>query len=91
MISLAHSRYNKLIEQYNHVFAIPWPSGQCVVENKLIHTDDPNELVRPMLESEVGTQGIEWDWCIDPENDMSIAIGMNDLDEAVRIRLIWTK
>jgi hypothetical protein len=85
------STYDFIKQNYKYLFDVPWPSGEIVVENKRYHTDDPNDLVRPVLESEVGAQGTDWDWCVCPHTQLHISIGVNKLDDAVSLRLVFTK
>ena len=90
-LEMSISPYSKLVESYEFVFDIPWPTGEIMVENKLIPTSDPNELVRPMLQSELGHQHEAWGWCITPHTRDHISIGVHNLEDAIRLRLYWSK
>lgn len=90
-LEMSITHYAKLVETYQFVFDIPWPTGEVVVENKRIRTTDPNDLVRPMLQSELGPQHEAWGWCITPHASNQISIGVHNLEDAVRLRLYFAK
>lgn len=73
---------------------LPWPAefikpdeyGDCYFSS------DPNEIWRPELESNVGTQHIDWDWDIDKKipNAIAIKFRRGKKDWATYFKLKWS-
>lgn len=55
----------------------PWPSG------------DPNDLIRPWLESNIGMQGVDWNWDMDPNNFNNIEYYFSKEEYATLFELSW--
>jgi hypothetical protein len=83
--------YDKIKGKYPCLINVPWPKqAQVQIDKSVIYLTDPNEIIRPVLESELGKQGEAWDWCLCPTIDNFLSIGMYDAVDAVRIKLQWS-
>ncbi len=50
---------------------------------------DPNYIIRPWLEKNIGKQFIDWNWGIDPNNGNNIAYYFADEIHATLFELVW--
>jgi hypothetical protein len=83
-------RYTDILDKFEIIFGVPWPKGDVPYGDGFIQSSDPNDLIRPVLESELGEQKKAWDWCHDPNDHNRLIIAMNDATMAVKIKLEWS-
>lgn len=78
---------------------IPWPKKEWLTlhddgdgSTVQAHTNDPNYHYRPYLEKNVGKQGRDWDWWLDPVDGNTLTIKFRKGKEswASIITIIWT-
>jgi hypothetical protein len=80
---------------FPHVIHVPWPKERIMwvnVEGYEVESwsADPNEIMRPSLEQDVGVQGIDWNWEISQVKNNSVAIYFMDITEAIKYKLLWS-
>lgn len=86
-----NKHYEAIKEKYPCVIDVPWPVRDLIDADGIPYREtDPNETLRLVLESEVGTQGTEWNWCVCPHKDNFLSVGMHDSIIAVKIKLEWS-
>lgn len=82
--------YAALKAKYPYVISIPWPRRIITGDDGVKRVNaDPNDLLRPVLETDLGAQFEAWDWCNCPSDSNNICIGMHEAVNAVKIKLEW--
>jgi hypothetical protein len=72
---------------------IPWPKKEWLTlhddgdggKTETV-TDDPNYHYRSYLEKNVGKQGWDWDWMIDPKHSMYIMNVPREVNDQLKIK-----
>jgi hypothetical protein len=81
--------------KFPHVIHVPWPKERIVWKNEYGNaveswSADPNEIMRPSLEQDVGEQGIDWNWDVSKVMNNAVAIYFMDATAAIKYKLIWS-